>query len=206
MRDLHAGDLNSTLDTQGLVIMVGVCAVSESAQSLAIQEDLKRVWLVLNGQVEADLLLEGECSLTLLVAPATALAAVSHYLFFAEAWIEVEEYIAVVGEEIHAEVSLGHSVHVDSLARFQVSIVEVSLERVVEVSPTPMHALQGHISLDLQVIHSGYILTMLEIRQVFLIGGYLVFVLVHADANVKWLTLLERVRMTLFLSPFTAVK
>jgi len=119
MRHLHSGDLNLALDTKRFVVALGISSMSESPQTLAIQEDLEGIGLIVNSQVETDLLFEGEMPLSLLVAPASALLAVSDYLFLAKARIEVEENITIIGEEIHAEVALWHSIHVNALASLE---------------------------------------------------------------------------------------
>jgi len=119
MRHLHSGDLNLSLDAKRFVVTLGISSMGESPQTLTIQEDLKRIGLIVNSQVETDLLFEGEIPLSLFVAPASALLAVSDYLFLAEARIEMEENVAIIGEEIHAEVALWHSIHVNALASLE---------------------------------------------------------------------------------------
>lgn len=70
-----------SISTHADVVLVRILAtMSKSLEVLAINVDLDGMRCILNGQMEATFLLEGEAAFTLFLAPSGSLVAVSYNL------------------------------------------------------------------------------------------------------------------------------
>jgi len=193
--DFDGRDFDITDDLQRLIVAIGVrSSMRERPNSFTVEEDLDRVGFIVNGQIEASSLLERETSLTLLIAPITVVLSVAYDVLFAESWVKVKQSVfAIQSNEVHAEITLRHTIDVDSLSRSQESSVELSVEGDLEIATTPMHSSEDNITSDLQIVDGGVRVSMLEVGKMFLICRDFVLVVMHSDSQIELLVLVERI-------------
>lgn len=99
-----------------LGVLIGIPSVSERSNSLVIDKELDGVVLVLDDEIEFLAFLEGERSLTFFIAPFTVLKGVPNDGLLVESWVEVEEDVSLVVDQINFKARpIGNTVNQDSV-------------------------------------------------------------------------------------------
>jgi len=144
MREFDGSQFEIARHSQPDIILTGIAgAMSECAEMFTALIDLNGVWLVLNGQIEADVLLERELPLSLLSSPCSSDHRVSNNLLLAHSRIVMEENVSVATKKIDLEfISCRNAVDEHSSTRSKMSTLESLFMGQIVVSTTP----NGHPS------------------------------------------------------------
>ncbi|GMS85616.1 hypothetical protein PENTCL1PPCAC_7791, partial [Pristionchus entomophagus] len=205
--DLDAGELDVSLDLESGDV-VGVGAVSEGGETLAVHKDLEGVGLVGDGQIEAHSLLEGVLALALLIAPLVLLEGVANHDLLVATGVEVEGDVAVLAEKVDVEslsLLLDGSEDEEGLADGE-AVGDSALVGNGVVLSSPVDVVQVEVSIDGEMRDGGEGESVLEVTELLLVDDDLESVVVGADADVEGVSLLEGVRLALLLAPLAVVE
>lgn len=203
--DLDSSDLDVSSDLKA-VDLVWLESVSVRSEALAVHQNLESVFLILDFEIESGRLFEWNLSFTLLVAPFVGNQAVSDDSLLIESRIEVKSDVSVLLEQIDVEslaLLLGHAVDDKCLTRGQALVGESALVWHRVVFATPVDVRDQDISIDGEVSDRRQRHAVLVLLQFLLIAEDLELAVVSTNSDVDIVTLLPRVRLSLFLAPFS---